>query len=353
MKNCQTPPDFLKTVHGTSPMQEINLNLPLATDALAWNAVHENGYGPSPGKHKTVVVNSDVRHCQHGQNIQARTSEAQLFTDSLPRGSGTKSVSNNRDYETWKTNDRFPQELKNDSKTGNSHSEVTKIVPLKPQRSKKSLNKDVSSTQSWSDRRVPHGNATQSSDGSAQVERSVDADVMQQPFRGPAGQSQSQRGGENLQNTSDFKDVLFCCSKVPTAPPRSLPLKTHWSRDRHGNMDNSHIHHQPAGQETSKRKRAVKPTPPPRLSIMGNANHCQKHCMSFGRHHLKADRTHTPELMRLRTRKQKFTFLRIASLAQRAFCFPSFLSAALDIRLVIGQITKPQTSRFIPPNLLR
>lgn len=339
-------------------MQEINLKLPLATDALAWNAVHENGYGPLPGKHKTVVVNSDMRHCQHGQNIQARTSEAQLFTDSLPRGIGTKSVSNNRDYESWKTNDRFPQELKNDSKTGNSHSEVTKIVPLKPQRSKKSLNKDVSSAQSRSDRRVPHGNATQSSDGSAQAERRVDADVAQQPSRGPAGQSQSQRGGgEHLQNTSDFKDVLFCCSKVPTAPPRSLPLKTHWSRDRHGNMDNSHIHHQPAGQETSKRKRAVKPPPtPPLLPVCpswGTPTIVKKHCMSFGRHHLKADRTHTPELMRLRTRKQKFTFLRIASLAQRAFCFPSFLSAALDIRLVIGQITKPQTSRFIPANLLR
>lgn len=66
--------------------------------------------------------------------------------------------------------------------------------------------------------------------------------------------------------------------------------------------------------------------------------------MSFGRHHPKADRTHTPDFMRLRTRKQKFTLLRIASLALRAFCFPSFLSAALDICLVIGQITKPQTS---------
>lgn len=76
--------------------------------------------------------------------------------------------------------------------------------------------------------------------------------------------------------------------------------------------------------------------------------------MSFGRHHLKADRTRTPELMRLRTRKQKFTFLRIASLARRALCFPSFPSAALDIRLVIGRlVTKPQTSRFIPPNLPR
>lgn len=271
VKNCQTPADFIKTVHGTSAMQEINLNLPLATDTLAWKAVHENGYGPSPGKHKTVVVDSDVRHCQHGQNIHPRTFEAPLFMDSLPQGSGT--ASNNRDYETWKTNEQFPQELKNDNKTGTSQSEVTKIVPLKPQRSKKSLNKDVSPAQSWADRGVSNGNATQSSDGSAQAERRVEADVVQQPIRGPEGQSQSQRhrGGENFQNSSDFKDILFCCSKVPTAPPRSLPLKTHWSRDRHGNMDNSHIHHQPAGQETSKRKQAVKP----RLSITGKANHCQ------------------------------------------------------------------------------
>lgn len=271
MKNCQTPADVIKAVHGTSAMQEINLNLPLATNALAWNAVRENGYGPSSDKQKTVVVNSNVRHCQHGQNIHPWTFEAPLFTDCLPQGSGTKRASNNRDYKAWKTNEQFPQELKSDNKTGNSPFEVTKIVPLKPQRSKKSLNKDVSPAQSWCDRGVPDGNATQSSDGSAQAERRVDADVVQQPFRGAAGQSQSQKGGENLQNSSDFKDVLFCCSKVPTAPPRSLPLKTHWSRDHHGNMDNSHIHHQPAGQETSKRKRAVKP----RLSIMGKASHCQ------------------------------------------------------------------------------
>lgn len=242
-------------------MQEINLNLPLATDASPWNAVRENGYGPSPRKQNTGVVDSDVRLCQHGQNIHPRTFEAPLFMDSLPQGSGTKSASNNRDYETWKTNEQFPPELKNDNKTGNSQSEVTKIVPLKPQRSKKSLNKDAIPAQSWSDRGVPDGNANQSSDGSAQAERRVDADGVQ-AFRGPAGHSQSQRGGENFQNSSDFKDVLFCCSKVPTAPPRSLPLKTHWSRDRHGNMDNSHIHYQPAGQETSKRKRVVKPVCP-------------------------------------------------------------------------------------------
>lgn len=272
VKNCQTPADFIETVLGTSAVQEINMDLPLATGAVARNAVRENGYGPSPGKQKTVAVDGEARDCQHRQNIHPRTFEAPLFTDSLPQGSGTKSASNNRDYETWKTNKRFPQELKNDNKTENSQTEVTKIAPLKPQRSKKSLNKDVSPAQSWYDRGVPDGNASHSSDGSAQAEGRVDADVGQQPRRAPAeGQSQSQRGGENFHNSSDFKDVLFCCSKAPTAPPRSLPLKTHWSRDRHGNMDNSHIHHQPAGQETSKRKRAVKP----RLSIAERANHCQ------------------------------------------------------------------------------
>ncbi|CAF99051.1 unnamed protein product, partial [Tetraodon nigroviridis] len=177
-------------------------------------------------------------------------------------GSETKSANNNRDSQIWKTNEQFPKELKNDNKTENLQSEVTKIVPLKPQRSKKALNKDVSPAQSWSDRGVPDGNATQSSERSTQAERRVEADVLQQPLRGPAGQSQSQRGGENFQNSSDFKDVLFCCSKVPSAPPRSLPLKTHWSHDRHGNMDHSHIHHQPAGQETSKRKRAETPPTP-------------------------------------------------------------------------------------------
>lgn len=270
VKNCQTPADFTKTVRGTSVTQEINLKLPLATEAFAWDAVHENGYGTSPGKQRSVFVDSDLRHRQHERNIHPRTFDAPLFVDSLPQGSGTETASGERDFGIWKTNKPFPLEMENDNKTGNSQSEVTKIVPLKPQRSKKSLNKDVSPAQSWSDRGVPQVNVIQLKDGSSQAER-ADQDAAQQHFRGPAGQSQSQRGGESFQSSSDFKDVLFCCSKVPTAPPRSLPLKTHWSLDRHGNMDNSHIHHRLAGQETSKRKRAVKP----RLSIMGNANHCQ------------------------------------------------------------------------------
>lgn len=268
-KNRQTPADFIKTARATSTVQEINLKFPLATEAFDRNAVHENGFGPSPGKQSSVFVDSDVRHRQREENIHSRTFDAPLFVDSLPQGSGTETARTNRDFEIWKTNKPFPLEPENDNKTVNSQSEVTKIVPLKPQRSKKSLNKDVSRAQIWSDRGVPEVNVTQLKDGSSQAGRE-DQDCEEQHFRGPAGQSPSQRGGETFYG-SDFKDVLFCCSKVPTAPPRSLPLKTHWSLDRHANMDNSHIHHRSAGQETSKRKRAVKP----RLSIMGKANHCQ------------------------------------------------------------------------------
>ncbi|XP_056896352.1 band 4.1-like protein 1 isoform X4 [Takifugu flavidus] len=259
-KNHQTPANVIKTVRATSAMQEINLKLPLATEAFDWNAVHENGYSPSPGKQSSVFVDSDVRHRQHEQNIPSRTFDAPLFVDSLPRGSGTETASSKRDFEIWKTNKPFPLEPENDNKTGNLQSEVTKIVPLKPQRSKKSLNKDVSPAQIWSDRGVPEVNVTQLKDGSWQAGRE-DQDCEEQHFRGPVGQSPSQRGGETFYG-SDFKDVLFCCSKVPTAPPRSLPLKTHWSLDRHTNMDNSHIHHRSAGQETSKRKRAETPPTP-------------------------------------------------------------------------------------------
>lgn len=321
----QTPQDSLKTRRGTSPKCETDFTATgrtegqLATkghhDALGRNVVEENGYGPSPEKQRLAMIDRDLRHCQYEHTIQPerpKTFEAPLAVDFVPKGSGTRTESDMRHYETWKIKDPGPQEQKDCSKTGNSQSEVVKIVPLKPQRSKKSLNKENKDinpqTQSQTDRGIVDVDVhmTKSKDRSSEAGRKVhdntvlpsatdivrenkglskyqreDAMFYQQQtqqvhkeffgqqelrdFRGTTGQSQCTRGGslheEHFQNNSEFKEVLFSSSKPPTAPPRTLPLKTHWSWDRQSNTDTSHIHYRPPSQETSKRKQAVNHLP--------------------------------------------------------------------------------------------
>lgn len=314
----ERPPDSLKTRRGTSPKQETDLTATgqtegqLATkghhDILAKNVIQENGYGSSPDKPRSATINRDLRHCQYEHNIhpeRPKTFEAPLALDFVPKGNGTRTESDMRHCETWKIKDPGPQEQKDCNKTGNSQSEVTKIVPLKPQRSKKSLNKENKDInpqiQSQCDRGIVgvtvDVHMTKSKDRSCEARRRVDDNTVLQSatdvvkenkgltkyqseesmsyqqqtqqvkkeffgqqefreFRGTTGQIQCTRGG--MLHEDYFQN---CGSKVPTAPPRTLPLKTQWSRDRQSNMDTSHIHYRPPGQETSKRKQAVKHLP--------------------------------------------------------------------------------------------
>lgn len=355
MNTCQTPWDSLRTRPGTSLKQEtdftatgvIDLNPiddTLATSryhdsVLARNAIQENGYGSPTDKQRSVMNSRDVRHCQYDHNIhreRPKNFETPVAVDSLPKGNGDRIESDAGHCETWKIKDPSPMGVRDCKKTGKSHSGVTKIVPLKPQRSKKSLNKENKDvvnpqTQSQSDRGV-FGAAgdvqkIKSKDGSCQAGRRLDdntelqiADVVkeniaatkyhseaamsyqqqtqlhqqrkndlfgQQELRGcrdTTGQNQWTRGGgvlhEDLfQNNSEFKENLFPSSKFPTAPPRTLPLKTQWSRERQSNGDNSHIHYRMPTQEMAKRKQAVNHLPP-NLFV----NHRKvKHCMSFRR----------------------------------------------------------------------
>lgn len=334
--NCQTPKDSLKTRYGISPKQETDFTVARLTDmnpmgetvanegyddVLATNGVQENGYGSSLDKQRSAMTNIDKRHCQYGHNIhpeRPKTFEAPSAVESLPKGNRTRIESDTRHCETWKIKEQGRQEQKDYNKTGNS--EVTKIVPLKPQRSKKSLNKenkDVNpQTQSQSDRGIADVtwdvHVTKSKDRSCEAGRRVDDKTVLQSamgvvkenkgltkyqskaamshqqqsqqvkkelfgqqelrdFRGTTEQSQCTKGymlhEDHFQNNTES---LLCGSKVPTAPPRTLPLKTQWSRDRQNNMDNSHIHYRLPGQETSKRKQAV---------------NTELHCMSFGRCH--------------------------------------------------------------------
>lgn len=354
INNCQTPRDSLKTRPGTSVKKETDFTATGQTEmnpmddtiatnghhdsVLARNAVQENGYGSPPDKQRSAVINRDMRHGQYEHSIhreRPKNFETPVAVDSLPKDDRGGSESDARHCETWKIKDPSPMGAKDCNKTGDSDSEVTKIVPLKPQRSKKSLNKENkgvvnSQTQSQPDRGVfgvtGDVQMTKSKDGSREAGRRVDDNTVLQSAtdvvkenagatkyhseaamlyqqqtqlhqqikkelfgqqelrdcRGTTGQSQWTRGvlhEDHFQNNSEFKENLISGSKFPTAPPRSLPLKTQWSRDRQGNMDNSHIHYRTSSQEAAKRKQAVNHLPP-NLFV----HHRKvKHCMSFRR----------------------------------------------------------------------
>lgn len=207
--------------------------------------------------------------------------------------------------------DLLDTEDKDCSKLGNSH--VPKVVPLKPQRSKKSLNKEnkgVSSPQTQTGEDGPWEAGSRAEDPGRQAEK------------------------QQLRDAAAFQENIVSSSKVPTAPPRSLPLKTQWSRDRPSSLDSSLAHYRTSGQEPAKRKQAVKPSAssqPVCASLERQTLHelqamwCQP-CFEPSKLNQSSNQTesHPPPLIWLCVRKQKFTFLSIASLAQRAVCFPLF-----------------------------
>ncbi|XP_049921576.1 band 4.1-like protein 1 isoform X1 [Epinephelus moara] len=325
MNNCQTARDSFITRPGKSPdftatgLTDMNpADDIVATNGhydavLARNTIQENGYGSPHDKQGSAMITRDIRHSQYEHNIhreRPNNFDAPVAVDSLPKGNGGRIEIDARHCETIK--DSSPKGAQDCSKTGNSHSEVTKIVPLKPQRSKKSLNKENTGvvnpqTQSWSDRGVFGAmgdvQVTKSKDGSCEMGRRVDDNVLQSAtdvakentgatkYHSEAAMSYQQqallhqhvknelfghqelrdcrgttagRGGleDHFQNNSEFKESLLPSSKFPTAPPRTLPLKTQWTRDRQSNMDSSHIHHRTPCQETAKRKQAETPPTP-------------------------------------------------------------------------------------------
>ncbi|XP_036959895.1 band 4.1-like protein 1 isoform X2 [Acanthopagrus latus] len=321
VNTCQTPRDSLKSRPGTSPKQETDFKKTGQTDVnpmdkmvaanghvdsvLGRNVFHENGYGSSPDKQRSATISRDPRHCQYESHQEIpKAFETPAAVDSLPQGNSTRTESDAMHCE--KIEDQSPTGARDYSKTGSSHSEVAKIVPLKPQRSKKSLNKENKGahpqTQSQYERGVSAATGdvhmTQSKDGFCESGRRGDDNTVaqsatevvkenagaaryreeaatshqQQPLHQQikkeltAGQSHWTRGSmvhdDHFQN-SEFKEILLSGPRFPpTAPPRTLPLKTQWSRDRQSNMDNSHVHHRTPGQETAKRKQAETPPTP-------------------------------------------------------------------------------------------
>ena len=393
VNSCLTPIDSSRTRPQTSLEQETDFKSRGVRDSnpmddtltskrhhdsvFSRNAFQENGYGSSPDKQR----NDDARHCLHEHNSHGerpRNLESPAALESLPKGDGGRI---DRDEKDWKIKAPSPAGVRDCDKTGSSHSEVTKVVPLKPQRSKKCLNTENKGvvnrqTQSRSDGDV-FGAAgdvqtTKSKDASCEAERRLEDNTLlqsatdvvkentaaaknhseaamlsrqqtliyqqmknelfgQQELRDcsdATGQNHWARGGggvlheDHFQSNSDFKENLFSGSKFPTAPPRTLPLKTQWSRDRQSNMDNSHIHYRTPGQESARKKQAVNhlPPPPPPSHPYLSVNHRKvKHCMSFRRcranlvfNHLKTKQKTNHVTVNEKAKSPRF--LRIASL---------------------------------------
>lgn len=314
MSRSQTPRDCLKSRAGTSQKQktdfmasgltEMNhMNQTLTTNGhhdsvLARNVV-ENGYGSPPDKQGDAMMHNICRE-------RPRTHEALMTEDlSLPKANGIRTESDTRNCETRTVKDPKSSGESDSNKAGYSQSEVTKIVPLKPQRSKKYLDKETKGllnthTQNCLDAGVCGTNAdghmarsrdvtnktkTRAGDTAAQS-ATVNPEAYQQQtplrpekkkemfaqeelreFRASTGHTQSTRGtmplDDRFQSSSQFKEHLLSSSKFPTAPPRTLPLKTQWSRDGQSNTDSSHIHCRTTSREAAKRKQAVNSAPPP------------------------------------------------------------------------------------------
>ncbi|XP_058498048.1 band 4.1-like protein 1 isoform X8 [Solea solea] len=331
----RTLTDALRTRPGTKTdftetgLRDMNLtDDTLATSrhhesVLARNGFQENGYGSPLSKVRNATNHIDLRHCQceHGTHQDRPTNfENLMAAEMLPKGNRGGTEDDAMHCESQRMKDSSPMGAKDCNKTVNSHSEVTKIVPLKPQRSKKSLNKENKGvnpqTQSLCDRGI-FGAAgdvhmTKSKDGSCEAERKLDdddaplqsaTDVVKEntaaatypseftmshqqqthlhlliknglcgqqevrDSRDAAGNYQWTRGAgvlreDHFLNNSEVKEHLLSSSKFPTAPPRTLPLRTQWSREGQSKMDNSHIHYRMPSQETAKRKQAETPPTP-------------------------------------------------------------------------------------------
>ncbi|XP_028309057.1 band 4.1-like protein 1 [Gouania willdenowi] len=309
----QTSQDSLRSRFGTSPKQESEslptglgdfnpMSYTVAANGhhenhMTNNGIQENGYGST--------FNKQSKKFQNDPSKRPQNFEPPLAVDSSVKLNHTGPEDGTRH---WKIIESSPTGGMESNMPGISHSEGTKVVPLKPQRSKKTFNKEKKNIASSQTLNLPDSfscvsgdeHMTTSNDRSCEAKLvhtalhpvtkvgKEDATAVKQHSeaqtcyqqqmqlqnqirnetsgkedhredRDQMGQSHLVRGiplEDNFQNVSEFS------IKPPAAPPRSLPLKTQWSRDRQNNMDSSHIRHGTANQETAKRKQADTPPTP-------------------------------------------------------------------------------------------
>ncbi|XP_057679136.1 band 4.1-like protein 1 isoform X1 [Corythoichthys intestinalis] len=267
-----------------SPLDHPSVNNNGHDSLLTRNCIHENGFSSPKEKQKNETLSRDVKCCHY---------EAEAFSESLDSVSKGKRDSLSND--TQKIERLSPEELLKDfSKTLKSdHAESTKVVPLKPRRSKKSLNKDTEgyvqtlNQSEWNligDSGLIRSDSksceTRRLDGNDRLHSVTDGvnDNSVVKYHSWARQSHHQekdlseskgaastmpRSGEQqevAENITDFNSEKLL-SRLPTVPPRTLPLKKQWCRDRHSNTDCSHIHYR-SNQDATKKKQAENPPAP-------------------------------------------------------------------------------------------
>ncbi|KAF3696753.1 Band 4.1-like protein 1 Neuronal protein 4.1 [Channa argus] len=259
--NGQTPWDHLRTRPGTSQKRETSKELTymgsmgevLATNAsLTRNAIQENGYGSQADKERVV---KDYQY-EHIHGDRPKNFETPVTVDSLPKDNESRIETDMRHCETWKIKDPSPLREKDCNKTGNSHSEVTKTVPLKPQRSKKSLNPENKGvvnpqTQSHSDRGVfaVTGDAqmTKSKDGFCE-ETPPTPSIHEEPFNEASREPWERRLGSVSEDDQDH-EILYLkethlgierkCSSITVSSTSSLEAEVDFTvlTDLHTGME--------------------------------------------------------------------------------------------------------------------
>ncbi|KAM8829459.1 band 4.1-like protein 1 isoform 1-T1 [Synchiropus picturatus] len=213
------------------------------------NSVYENGFeSPSDAR----------RDCEsHGQKDWVH----------LSNGKAERTAPDTRTPESWKARDLCPAVSKD------MRSEVTRIVPLKPQRSKKSLNKegkDAMIPERQSDPCDFAAAGYEQMKKSCEARRSLDGNVALQPTVG-APNNLSEASIPSLQQQQELRDSTGqrapghfshnSLPKCPKAPPRSLPLTTQWTRDKQSKVDVSHIHHRIPEPDAKRKQADTPPTP--------------------------------------------------------------------------------------------
>ncbi|XP_061910336.1 uncharacterized protein LOC133654208 [Entelurus aequoreus] len=344
----------------TSPVDVLATNI--GYDYFQKSPMHENGYGSPKEKQRNGTKSIDFTLCQYKKSIH------QALTNNFSSSSEALDPVLKEKCEREKIEGLSAEDfLKDCSKTVNS--EFSKVIPLKPQRSKKSLNKDnkgganpqnqsewcivgdTSMTQSKDEscettRRGEENNGLQSPKGEVHEDS---ATTKYQSSPGPPNQqdfrqlrdatSPTLKGGEQQEY---FKESPISRSTFPTVPPRTLPLKKQWSRDRHGNTDCTLIHFR-TYQDTTKRKQAVKHPQPP--VHHGKVKHCMSliamSCKSCFCHFKVNQKSHSYFRTHMAEKAKAIDRPKSSPRSSKLFAFFFLPPAKLDICLAISEHRGP------------
>lgn len=293
------------------------------------NSVQENGFDSPPVDNLYSKERIEMKSKQLKQGLyqyesfpeRKNNSNDQVAVESVNNsnqgGSESERKREMREPEALETKEPKPERGNYSNKTGSaSHSKVTRIVPLKPQRSKKSLNKGgnkgvinpqtqtqaeggvsgrvddtrvMQSTEEPSETRKKIGlppacpDANDSKQGMTTTNQHTEVTkhwLPENELQG-TGEHKDQRDiiGSSFWTASgrliheghpeaypDFTDTFSFGSKAlasHAAPPSTLPLKTQWSREtrvrnrQNVTNDSSNGHYRNSSQEATKRKQVV------------------------------------------------------------------------------------------------